>query len=68
MLAAKFPKGKNEDATAFKKKYTKLVQQKVTFPNEYKFITLQSGSKGSKDEMPESKRSNQMSSSVEPAK
>ena len=45
MLASKFPKGKNEDATAFKKKYNKLVQQKVTFPNDWKFISLQVGSK-----------------------
>ena len=55
MLASKFPKGRNEE-TAFKKKYNKLTQQKVTFPNDWKFISLQLGSKVSREEGTESRR------------
>ena len=39
MLAIKFPKGK-EDVTAFKRTYNKLMEKKVTFPNDYKFISI----------------------------
>ena len=39
MLASKFPKGKNEDLTMFKKIYNKLLEEKVTFPSDFKFYT-----------------------------
>ena len=49
-LAIRFPKGKNEDATAFKKTYNKLLQKKVNFPNDYRFLILQPVSKVKGDE------------------
>jgi len=57
MLAAKFPKGKNDDATTFKKTYNKLVQEQVNFPNDYKFLTATGAARSSRNEgMNEPKR------------
>lgn len=57
MLAAKFPKGKNEDATTFKKIYNKLAQEGVSFPTDYRFITAVAGAKTTRnDPMVDSKK------------
>ena len=39
-LAYKFPKSKNEEPTAFKRSYNKLIEKKVVFPSDYKYITI----------------------------
>jgi hypothetical protein len=56
-LSLKFPKGKNEDVTAFKKTYNKLLNLKVVFPNDYKFISPHMSSKlKQEDPVSDSKR------------
>ena len=57
MLAAKFPKGKNEEPTTFKRTFNKLTEEQVSFPNDYKFVTAAGGVKSTRnDPMAESKR------------